>query len=153
LVRHLEDLYRGMWADFRGGRLPIPDMRNIDIYRKIGLEQDFEAIELLDDNAYRALYRDRIVDRDRLYPVFPDARMWPARPSAVGEVSQFRPFNDFDCVGDVDVRQLGGNFSAADSGVPCLGLDAPRDPAFPPRNSPIMVDQLVVEGDSPPRRG
>jgi len=75
LVRHLEDLYRGMWADFRRGQLPTPDMRNIDIYREIGLEQDFETIELLDDDAYRALYRDRIADRDRLYPVWPDARM------------------------------------------------------------------------------
>ena len=155
LVRHLEDLYCGMWTDFQAGRLPIPDMRNIDIYREIGLEQDFETIELLDDNAYRELYRDRIADRNRLYPVFPDARMWPARLSAVGGLPQFSSFNDFDCVGDVDVRQLGGNFSAADLGAPCLGLDAPRDPAFLPRNNPILqdlVDQLV-EGDSPPRRG
>ena len=101
LVRHLEDLYRGMWKDFRAGRLPIPDMRNIDIYREIGLEQDFETIELLDDNAYRELYRDRIADRDRLYAVFPDARMWPARPSAAGGLSHFGRFNDFDCAGDV----------------------------------------------------
>jgi predicted O-linked N-acetylglucosamine transferase (SPINDLY family) len=156
LVRHLEDLYRGMWTDFRAGRLPIPDMRNLDIYREIGLEQDFETIELLDDGAYRELYRARIADRDRLYPVFPDARMWPARPLAVGGLPQFGPFNDFDCVDDVDARQLGENFSAADLGAPCLGLDLPRDPAFLPRNNPILqdlVDQLVVEGDSGPRRG
>jgi predicted O-linked N-acetylglucosamine transferase (SPINDLY family) len=77
LVRRLEDLYRGMWADFLLGRLPTPDLRNIDIYREIGLEQDLENIELLDDETYRALYHDHIAERNCLYPVWPDARMWP----------------------------------------------------------------------------
>jgi predicted O-linked N-acetylglucosamine transferase (SPINDLY family) len=80
LVRHLEELYREMWADFRGGRLPIPDLRNIDLYREIGMSQDFENIELLDDSAYRALYRDRIAARSDLYPVPPDCRLWRASP-------------------------------------------------------------------------
>jgi predicted O-linked N-acetylglucosamine transferase (SPINDLY family) len=145
LVSHLEDLYRGMWTDFRAGRLPIPDMRNIDIYREIGLEQDFETIELLDDNAYRALYRDRIADRDRLYPVFPDARMWPARTSTAGRLTPFSPSNGFDCVGDVDSRQLGVSLSAEDTGLPHFGLDDPLYQDF--------VDQLAMEGASPPERG
>jgi predicted O-linked N-acetylglucosamine transferase (SPINDLY family) len=80
LVRHLEELYREMWADFRGGRLPIPDLRNIDLYREIGMSQDFENIELFDDSAYRALYRDRIAARSDLYPVPPDCRLWQASP-------------------------------------------------------------------------
>jgi len=83
LVRRLEDLYCGMWEDFRRGELPVPDLRNMDIYREIGLDQDLETIELLDDDAYRALYRDRIADRDQLYPVWPDTRMWPAKPASV----------------------------------------------------------------------
>jgi predicted O-linked N-acetylglucosamine transferase (SPINDLY family) len=78
LVRRLEDLYRGMWAEFCSGQLPRPDLRNIDIYREIGLEHASETVELLNDSAYRALYRDRLADRDRLYPVWPDTRMWPA---------------------------------------------------------------------------
>jgi predicted O-linked N-acetylglucosamine transferase (SPINDLY family) len=86
LVRRLEDLYCGMWEDFQRGRLPIPDLRNMDIYREIGLEQDLKTIELLDDEAYRALYRDWIADRDRLYPVWPDTRMWPEEPAPVPAV-------------------------------------------------------------------
>jgi hypothetical protein len=138
LVYHLEDLCRGMWADFSGGRLPIPDMRNAEIYREIGLEQDFETIELLDDNAYRALYRDRIADQDRLYPVFPDARMWPGRPSALGGPFQCGSFCDFDSVGDPDAKQLGVSLSAADSGVPHFGLDVVKDPAVPPREDSLL---------------
>ena len=42
LVRHLEDLYRQMWEDFKRGALPCPDLRNLDIYHDIGLELDLE---------------------------------------------------------------------------------------------------------------
>ncbi len=106
LVRHLEELYRGMWEDFRRGQLPIPDLRNLDIYREVGLAQDCEAAELLDDNAYRALYRDPIAERHRLYPVSPDARMWPV-PAPTGRPLQYRPCDDFD---DLDRGQLAGYF-------------------------------------------
>ena len=76
LVRKLEGLYRGMWKDFTRGNLPVPDFRNIELYREIALDEDLDAVELLTNEAYVARYRDRIAERHGLYPVAPDDRMW-----------------------------------------------------------------------------
>lgn len=76
LVRSLEDLYREMWSDFARGKLPVPDFRNLDLYREIALDTDPETTELLDDAAYLARYRDPIAERHGLFPVAPDCRMW-----------------------------------------------------------------------------
>ena len=50
LVGHLEDLYRQMWSDFKRGALPVPDLRNLDIYHEIGVGLDLENIEALSDD-------------------------------------------------------------------------------------------------------
>ena len=42
LVHHLEDLYRQMWADLIRGAVPVPDLRNLDIYHEIGLGLDVD---------------------------------------------------------------------------------------------------------------
>jgi Glycosyl transferase family 41 len=76
LVRHLEDLYRQMWSDFKNGALPVPDLRNLEIYHEIGLDLALEDIELLSDDGYRALYREKLAEWDRVYPITPDARLW-----------------------------------------------------------------------------
>jgi hypothetical protein len=52
LVRHLEDLYRQMWSDFRNGALPEPDLRNLDVYHDIGVEFELENMDTLSDDAY-----------------------------------------------------------------------------------------------------
>jgi predicted O-linked N-acetylglucosamine transferase (SPINDLY family) len=79
LVGHLEGLYREMWRDFEAGALPRPDLRNLDIYHEIGLGLDLEQIELMDDDSYRALYRQKLAEWDRADPITPDVRMWPPR--------------------------------------------------------------------------
>lgn len=76
LVRHLEDLYRQMWSEFERGELPKPDLSNLEIYHEIGTGLDVENIELLPDDAYRALYAEKLAEWDRVYPIRPDARMW-----------------------------------------------------------------------------
>ena len=60
LVRNLEDLYRGMWNDLKSGKLPKPDLRNLDIYHEIGAELDLENIEMLTEEAYAALYQEKL---------------------------------------------------------------------------------------------
>jgi predicted O-linked N-acetylglucosamine transferase (SPINDLY family) len=76
LVQSLENLYRGMWNDFLRGKLPIPDLSNLDVYHEIGVEQDLETIELLTDEAYRALYQQGLAARHEVYPIRLDERLW-----------------------------------------------------------------------------
>ncbi|MBY6242955.1 glycosyl transferase [Methylosinus sp. Sm6] len=79
LVGHLENLYREMWRDFETGALPRPDLRNLDIYHEIGVELDHERLELIGDDAYRALYLDKLAQWDRAEPIAADDRLWRAR--------------------------------------------------------------------------
>lgn len=88
LVRHLEDAYRQMWADLIRGAVPTPDLRNLDIYHEIGLTLDLENIETLSDEAYLALYREKLTDWHSVYPIAPDVRLWRdsrPKPQALGE--------------------------------------------------------------------
>jgi hypothetical protein len=76
LVQHLEELYRKMWSDFMRGELPVPDLRNLEIYHEAGLGLDLENIEMLTDDAYRALYQVKLADWNNVYPIQADARLW-----------------------------------------------------------------------------
>jgi predicted O-linked N-acetylglucosamine transferase (SPINDLY family) len=76
LARGLEDLYRKMWQDFEADRLPVPDLRNLDVYHEIGTGLDLEAMETLSEEAYRSLYRERLTDLHSVYPIAPDDRFW-----------------------------------------------------------------------------
>ncbi|HTV88874.1 MAG TPA: O-linked N-acetylglucosamine transferase, partial [Stellaceae bacterium] len=78
LVRKLEDLYRGMQDDFAAGRLPRPDLRNLDTYHEIGLEDGLEVAETLTDEEYLSRYRRRLTDRDVVAPLPADGRLWRA---------------------------------------------------------------------------
>jgi predicted O-linked N-acetylglucosamine transferase (SPINDLY family) len=76
LVGHLEDLYRQMWSDFKRGALPVPDLRNLDIYHDIGVELDLGSIETLTDDGYRSLYNEKLAEWNSCYPIMPDDRLW-----------------------------------------------------------------------------
>ena len=80
LVKHLEALYEEMRDDYNNGKLPKPDLRNLEIYHEIAVEEDLENIELLSDDAYIARYRQRLAEIDDLYPVPPDDRLWNDKP-------------------------------------------------------------------------
>lgn len=76
LVSHLEDLYRQMWSDFKNGTLPVPNLHNLEIYHEIGLGLDLENIEALSNDAYIALYKEKLAEWDSFYPIRPDERLW-----------------------------------------------------------------------------
>ena len=76
LIAALEDLYRQMWGEFKRGTLPVPDLRNLDIYQEIGLGLDLENIEALSDEGYAQLYGEKFAERHRCYPVPYDGRLW-----------------------------------------------------------------------------
>ena len=78
LVGHLENLYRQMWNDFKRGALPIPDLRNLDVYHEIGAGLDLENIEALSDQAYVAQYKEKLAEWNAFYPIPRDHRLWRA---------------------------------------------------------------------------
>jgi predicted O-linked N-acetylglucosamine transferase (SPINDLY family) len=76
LVRDLESLYETMWRDFIEGRLPKPDLRNLDVYQEAAIELDLPAMEIMPDGDYERLYVEAMKRRDAVYPIAPDARLW-----------------------------------------------------------------------------
>jgi predicted O-linked N-acetylglucosamine transferase (SPINDLY family) len=90
LVRHLEDGYRQMWSDLLRGAVPVPDLHNLDIYHEIGLGLDLENIETLSDDAYRALYREKLAEWHNGYPIRPDTRLWSGRLTQIEPLEERR---------------------------------------------------------------
>lgn len=90
LVHHLEDLYRQMWADLIRGAVPVPDLRNLDVYHEIGLGLEVENIETLDNEAFGALYREKLAEWHEVYPIAPDNRLWRGDAPRVEAVSDKR---------------------------------------------------------------
>lgn len=76
LIHALEARYREMLTDLARGTVPIPDLRNLDIYREIALDNDLAAIELLDDDAYHTQYHEKLTAFDAVFPIQPDQRLW-----------------------------------------------------------------------------
>lgn len=74
-VRRLESLFLEMHGDFVEGRTPTPDLTNLDVYYEIGCELDLESIETLGEDAYRALYRDRLKEWSEHMPIPRDRRL------------------------------------------------------------------------------
>lgn len=76
LIKNLEGLYRQMWQDFEAGQLPRPNLSNLDVYHEVGLELDQEGMELLNDDAWRALYMEKLATRNEYFPITEDKRLW-----------------------------------------------------------------------------
>ncbi len=76
LVRSLEGLYAQMWADCREGRLPRPDLSNLDVYLDVGSELDHEAVEIGAIEDYRAWWQAKLARRHAFRPITPDRRLW-----------------------------------------------------------------------------
>ena len=77
LTRHLEELFRQMWKDYRSGDLPVPDLTNLDVYYEVGVELALESAGPLPDEAYRRRYEDKLGLRHQTYPMLADTRLWP----------------------------------------------------------------------------
>ncbi|NKE45042.1 hypothetical protein HB662_09645 [Roseomonas frigidaquae] len=75
-VRHIEQAFDGMWQDFREGRLPRPDLRNLDTYLDLGAAEDHEAQETGTLPDYVARWRDRLARRNAFQHLPADGRMW-----------------------------------------------------------------------------
>jgi len=76
LARKLEELYRGMWEDFRAGRLPTPDLTNLASYLEIGASVDHEIEEVQAIEDYKGWWRDKLAAAHALRPIPYDKRLW-----------------------------------------------------------------------------
>jgi predicted O-linked N-acetylglucosamine transferase (SPINDLY family) len=79
LVKRLEGLYEEMWGEYAEGRLPEPDLANLEIYHEIGCEISDEQVELQSRADYEQLYLTALAYRHRISPLRPDARLWTPR--------------------------------------------------------------------------
>lgn len=73
LTENLERLYARMWQDCQSGNLPKPDLRNLEIYRDVGVALHAEAIG---HPGHAVDYAPRLREWDGTYPIAPDRRLW-----------------------------------------------------------------------------
>ena len=75
LVRSMEDLFEGMWEDFRADKLPRPNLTNLDQYLEIAvtLEHETEEFSFLPD--YDERYRARLIELNDYAPLPADGRL------------------------------------------------------------------------------
>ncbi len=82
LVRALEGLYGQMWADFENGQLPRPDLTNLDVYLEVGVEEDYDSLEVQSIEDYPAWWLEKLARRHAYRPIGPDRRLWTEQASA-----------------------------------------------------------------------
>ncbi|MFT3830409.1 MAG: hypothetical protein QM691_11970 [Opitutaceae bacterium] len=75
LVARLEDLYAEMWAACEAGRLPQPDLANLDVYLEVGAQLDHEEIDVQAIDDYHQFWRERLLRRHAFRPLSPDRRL------------------------------------------------------------------------------
>ncbi len=79
LTRRLEEVFWEIQADCERGAVPVPDLTNLDVYYEIGAELDLANMELLNDEAYRRLYVDKLTRWNEFSPIPHDRRFWSVR--------------------------------------------------------------------------
>lgn len=76
LARKLEGLYAQMASEYIAGRLPQPQLANMDAYLDIGAAFDHDAIEIGLMGEYHSYYKAELAKRDRGRPLIADGRIW-----------------------------------------------------------------------------
>ncbi len=75
LVEKLEDLYRGMWEDYRSGCLPKPDLANMDAYHDIGIRLHVDDPTLAGSDL-TSRYRRELEAWHETWPLTANSRLW-----------------------------------------------------------------------------
>jgi predicted O-linked N-acetylglucosamine transferase (SPINDLY family) len=76
LTRHLEEAFAAMWREFEAGALPVPDLKNLDVYAEIALDLALEDVGALPDEAYVRRYKEKLQAWNQTYPLQADTRFW-----------------------------------------------------------------------------
>jgi hypothetical protein len=90
LVDRLEDLYRTMCSEHQRGRVPQPDLSNLDSYLEAGIDHDHENQEILAMADYHGLYKATLARLHLARPIRADERVWTAKDIALVEGETFR---------------------------------------------------------------
>ncbi len=75
LMRGLEALYAQMWAEYRAGALPQPDLTNLDVLLELGSQIDHEATDTATIADYAAWWQGQIDERHQFRPIPPGVRV------------------------------------------------------------------------------
>jgi predicted O-linked N-acetylglucosamine transferase (SPINDLY family) len=89
LVARLEDLYLEMCREYQEGRIPRPDLKNLDAYLEVGAGIDHDQQEILSVADYHGLYKAGLATHHRAWPIEADRRIWT--PSDIAAVEQSAP--------------------------------------------------------------
>jgi predicted O-linked N-acetylglucosamine transferase (SPINDLY family) len=85
LVERMEELYRQMCDEHERGRLPQPDLVNLDRYLDVATSLDHEEREMLAEPDYEAIYRRALAQAHLSRPIAPDFRLWSTADIAMAE--------------------------------------------------------------------
>lgn len=80
LVGRLEELYEAMWQDHQAGRLPRPDLTNLEVYLETGTRFNHEAVETQSRADYHDWWRGHLEQVHRQRPIPFDQRAFSAKP-------------------------------------------------------------------------
>jgi predicted O-linked N-acetylglucosamine transferase (SPINDLY family) len=75
LVDRLEALYVSMWEAYENGKLPRPDLSNLDACLEVGSQVNHDEIEIQTVEDYRAWWSEKMAVRNKFRPVHPGGRL------------------------------------------------------------------------------
>lgn len=81
-ARRLEELYWQMQGEAERGEIPVPDLRNMDVYYEIGTELVEENLQFVDEQTYRARYLQKLKEWNDFSFIPRDNRLWTEEASA-----------------------------------------------------------------------
>lgn len=77
IAASLEAAYEQMWVEYKAGKLPRPNLTNLDVYHDISVALDKDDVELLTMPNYLEHYRQRLAEKDAYAYLPPYGRLWP----------------------------------------------------------------------------
>lgn len=79
LVRAMESLYGKMWDDYKEGKLPKPDLTNLDRYFEIGIDRDHESVDFVDDKNYNSWWSNKLEEANLASTLSFDTRLFQSK--------------------------------------------------------------------------
>ncbi|HWC62618.1 MAG TPA: hypothetical protein VG501_03280, partial [Rhizomicrobium sp.] len=85
LVTRLEALYRQMAGEYQKGKLPQPNLANLESYLDAGTDHDHESEEMLAVEDYAGFYKTKLKELHLSRPMGADGRLWTEEDIALAD--------------------------------------------------------------------